>query len=55
MVSKATWKDQPSVTGSVAEIPRLANERSIEAPATLIVGEVVKGRADSTLQLAASL
>ncbi len=55
MVSKATWKDQRSVRGPVADVARLANERSIESPATLIVGEVAKVRADSTLQLAASL
>ena len=41
LVSSSTWPDQRSVTGTVADIPRLADEARIVAPATLIVGEVV--------------
>ncbi len=42
VVSKATWREQRSVNGPIADIARLADEARIEAPATLIVGEVVK-------------
>lgn len=41
VISNATRSDQRSVVGSVADIARLADESSIEAPATLIVGDVV--------------
>ena len=41
LVSNATWPEQRSVTGALADIPRLAKEARIEAPATLIVGDVV--------------
>ena len=40
VVSNATWPDQRSVAGPIADIARLADEASIQAPATLIVGEV---------------
>ena len=41
LVGSATLPEQRSVTGTVANIARLADEAGIEAPATLIVGEVV--------------
>ena len=44
LVGSATWPEQRSVTGTVADIARLADEARIEAPATLIVGEVVAAR-----------
>ncbi|HKW58832.1 MAG TPA: uroporphyrinogen-III C-methyltransferase [Candidatus Dormibacteraeota bacterium] len=44
LVSGATLSDQRSVTGAVADISRLADEAHIEAPATLIVGDVVTTR-----------
>ena len=55
LVSKATLPDQRSVTGPVAHIARLADERHIEAPATLIVGDVVKVVADGALRIAEAL
>jgi uroporphyrin-III C-methyltransferase/precorrin-2 dehydrogenase/sirohydrochlorin ferrochelatase len=53
LVSKATWPDQRSVEGSVGDIARLADQAVIEAPATLIVGDVISGVAGSVLQAAA--
>jgi uroporphyrin-III C-methyltransferase/precorrin-2 dehydrogenase/sirohydrochlorin ferrochelatase len=41
LVSRATWSNQGSVTGPIADIARLADEARLEAPATLIVGDVV--------------
>jgi siroheme synthase len=41
LVSNATLPDQCSVTGPVADIALLADREQIEAPATLIVGDVV--------------
>ena len=41
LVSHATLPEQRSVTGKVADMVRLAAEARLEAPATLIVGEVV--------------
>lgn len=54
-VSKATWKEQRSVCGPVADIARLARDRGLQPPATLVVGEVVNALADSQLQLARAL
>jgi uroporphyrin-III C-methyltransferase len=42
LVSRATWPDQRSVVGSLANIAHLADQASIKAPATLVVGEVVE-------------
>ncbi len=47
LVSKATWHDQRSVEGVIGEIARLADQAQIEAPATLIVGDVVGAVADT--------
>lgn len=55
VVSKATWSDQHSVTGAVADIARLADQSGIEPPATLIVGEVVRLGASTAVDLAAAL
>jgi uroporphyrin-III C-methyltransferase / precorrin-2 dehydrogenase / sirohydrochlorin ferrochelatase len=41
VVSRATFDDQRSVTGPLADIARLADAARLAAPATLIVGEVV--------------
>jgi uroporphyrin-III C-methyltransferase / precorrin-2 dehydrogenase / sirohydrochlorin ferrochelatase len=54
LVSRATWPDQRYVSGPVADIARLADACGLEAPATLIVGEVVGTLAtSSSLTLAA--
>jgi uroporphyrin-III C-methyltransferase/precorrin-2 dehydrogenase/sirohydrochlorin ferrochelatase len=53
VVSKATWHDQRSVEGSVADIAQLADRALIEAPATLVVGDVVGAVAGGVLQAAA--
>ena len=53
LVSKATWPDQRSVEGSVADIARLADQAVLEAPATLIVGDVVGAMAGSVSQAVA--
>ncbi|HUE68384.1 MAG TPA: uroporphyrinogen-III C-methyltransferase [Candidatus Acidoferrum sp.] len=42
VVSRATFDDQRSVAGPLADIARLADAAGLSAPATLIVGEVVK-------------
>ena len=42
VVSRATFDDQRGVTGPLADIARLADAEGLSAPATLIVGEVVK-------------
>lgn len=41
LVGSASLPEQQSVSGTVANIARLADEAGIEAPATLIVGQVV--------------
>jgi siroheme synthase len=41
VISNATLPDQRSVTGPLDRIARLADEAKIEAPATLVVGDVV--------------
>jgi uroporphyrin-III C-methyltransferase / precorrin-2 dehydrogenase / sirohydrochlorin ferrochelatase len=41
LISHATLPDQRSVTGPLDRIARLADEAAIEAPATLVVGDVV--------------
>jgi uroporphyrin-III C-methyltransferase/precorrin-2 dehydrogenase/sirohydrochlorin ferrochelatase len=41
LVSKATWPGQRYMTGPVADIARLADDNHLDAPATLIVGDVV--------------
>jgi uroporphyrin-III C-methyltransferase/precorrin-2 dehydrogenase/sirohydrochlorin ferrochelatase len=41
IISNATLPDQRSVTGPLDRIARLAEEAAIEAPATLVVGDVV--------------
>jgi uroporphyrin-III C-methyltransferase/precorrin-2 dehydrogenase/sirohydrochlorin ferrochelatase len=41
LVSSATLPEQRSVSGHLSEIARLADRERIEAPATLIVGDVV--------------
>jgi len=53
VVSKATWRDQRSVEGSIADIAQLADQAVIEAPATLIVGEVVGAVTGHILQAVA--
>ena len=45
VVSRATFEDQRSVTGPLADIARLADEAHLGAPATLIVGDVVNALA----------
>jgi siroheme synthase len=40
MISRATLPDQRVVTGTVGEIALLAARERLEAPATLVVGEV---------------
>ncbi len=52
LVSKATWPDQRSVEGSIADIARMADTAHIDPPATLIVGDVVSALAARALQLA---
>jgi uroporphyrin-III C-methyltransferase / precorrin-2 dehydrogenase / sirohydrochlorin ferrochelatase len=42
VVSRATFDDQRSVTGPLSDIARLADAARLPAPATLIIGEVVK-------------
>jgi uroporphyrin-III C-methyltransferase / precorrin-2 dehydrogenase / sirohydrochlorin ferrochelatase len=55
VVSRATFDDQRSVTGPVADIARLADAARLAAPATLIVGDVVSVLADiQRLETAAS-
>ena len=41
VISRATFDDQRSVSGPLADIARLADAARLAAPATLIVGEVV--------------
>ena len=41
VVSRATFDDERSVTGPIADIARLADAARLAAPATLIVGDVV--------------
>jgi uroporphyrin-III C-methyltransferase / precorrin-2 dehydrogenase / sirohydrochlorin ferrochelatase len=41
LISQATMPDQRSVSGPLDRIARLADEAGIEAPATLVVGDVV--------------
>ncbi|TME51591.1 MAG: uroporphyrinogen-III C-methyltransferase [Chloroflexi bacterium] len=53
LVSKATWPDQRSVEGSIGDIARMADTAHIDAPATLIVGDVVSALTARALQLAA--
>ena len=55
LVSKATWSDQRQVIGVVGDIARLADHDGVEAPATLVVGEVVALGAERVLELAAAL
>ena len=43
VIGNATLPDQRSVAGSLDSIARLADEAVIEAPATLVVGDVVLG------------
>ena len=43
VIGNATLPDQRSVAGSLDSIARLAAEAAIEAPATLVVGDVVLG------------
>jgi uroporphyrin-III C-methyltransferase/precorrin-2 dehydrogenase/sirohydrochlorin ferrochelatase len=52
LVSKATWPDQRSVEGPIADIAHLAGQAGIDPPATLIVGDVVSALKVSGLQLA---
>ena len=52
LVSKATWPDQRSVEGSIADIARMADTAHIDPPAMLIVGDVVSALAARALQLA---
>lgn len=54
LVSNATLPNQRSVTGPIADIARLADREAIEAPATLIVGDVV-GQADAAAWSVASI
>jgi siroheme synthase len=41
VISNATLPTQRSVSGTLDSIGRLADEAAIEAPATLVVGDVV--------------
>jgi uroporphyrin-III C-methyltransferase len=41
LVSNATWPDQRTVSAALGDIARVADRERIEAPATLIVGDVV--------------
>jgi uroporphyrin-III C-methyltransferase/precorrin-2 dehydrogenase/sirohydrochlorin ferrochelatase len=54
LISNATLPEQRTVSGPVADIARLAERESIEAPATLIVGEVV-GQAEAAAWRVASI
>jgi uroporphyrin-III C-methyltransferase len=47
VVSKATLADSRTVTGTIADIADRVREAAIEAPALLIVGEVVSRRVES--------
>jgi uroporphyrin-III C-methyltransferase / precorrin-2 dehydrogenase / sirohydrochlorin ferrochelatase len=49
VVSRATFEDQRSVTGPLADIARLADAARLPAPATLIVGDVVSVLAETQL------
>jgi uroporphyrinogen III methyltransferase/synthase len=42
VISKATTREQRSVTGTLATIERIVNEAQIPTPALIVVGEVVK-------------
>jgi len=42
VIASATLPEETSVFGTLADIARLATEAGIEAPATLVVGEVVR-------------
>lgn len=53
LVSSATWPDQRSVSGTLEDIALLADEAAIEAPATLIVGDVVALLTDGAMEAAA--
>jgi len=52
LVSKATWPEQRSVEGPIADIAHIADQAGIDPPATLIVGDVVTALSVSGLQLA---
>jgi siroheme synthase len=41
VIGNATFQNQRSVTGTLDHIARLAADAAIEAPATLVVGDVV--------------
>lgn len=41
VISNATLPNQRSVSGTLDRIARLASEAAVEAPATLVVGDVV--------------
>ena len=44
MVQKATWEDEQVVTGTLETICEVRDERDIEPPATIVVGDVVRVR-----------
>ena len=53
VVSRATLEDQRGVTGPIADIARLADDARLQAPATLIVGNVVDIASTAALAAAA--
>jgi siroheme synthase len=44
MIQMAFWRDQRVVSATLADIADAAEKAGIEAPATLVVGEVVRLR-----------
>jgi uroporphyrin-III C-methyltransferase len=51
VIARATLPDQRVVTGTIETIARLAREAAIEAPALLVVGEVVARAVESPAEL----
>lgn len=55
LVEKASLPEQRCVTGTVAELPQLAKDENIKAPALIIIGHVVKLQAQLQPQAVAAL
>lgn len=55
LVEKASLPEQRCVTGTVANLPQLAKDENIKAPALIIIGHVVKLQAQLQPQAVAAL